>query len=155
MVFRESFPAHPKRLVFALWMYGHADVDSSNIAGRKDVIRSAWQQKGALIREVFKKNRKPTRMTAPENMLNGPSKLRTASRPFDRSPTLNSGQILESAPFVRSPVEEGDFGDLTRVPTTESFESGLGEREKPGKLGKLVHKIKARTTNRQQHGDDR
>lgn len=127
-----------------------AVTDESRNALDTDVIRSAWQQKGALIREVFKKNRKPTRINAPEAMSIPSSQLRTASRPFDHSPPQTVGQILDSAPLVRSPAEEEDLRDLERTPTAESFESGRAheERDRSGKLGKLVHKIKARAAHR-------
>jgi hypothetical protein len=78
------------------------------------------------------------------------------TRPFEPWTTQSGGQILESAPFATSPVEERDLNDLERVPTAGSSESGPApsEREKPGKLGKLVHRIKARAANRHHHADD-
>ena len=88
-------------------------------------------------------------------MPNGPSKLRLSSRPFDEGIVHPAHVILPEGPLVESPVDEAQTLDLERSPTAASVESNHSpkEREKHGgKLGKLVGKLKSKTTNRH-HSD--
>jgi len=151
VVIRDPRPAYQERLGAVFSCSSVEDTRLIPLFRLSDIIRSAWQQKGALIREVFKKTRKPPRQAIPEEMPNGPSKLRLSSSPFEENIVHPAHAILPEGPLVESPIDEAQTLDLERSPTAGSVISTPSpkDREKHGgKLGKLVGKLKAKTTNR-------